>query len=724
MERPPETLKALANRIARQTLSEDSAQMIRLLRLSGFIGGAVDFLFAGDAASNPLATAPNPEYVGIWERKVENGKTSFVRRMEMMEEWHFWANLGRIEPKGAKRRVVFIGESVARGYLYDPEFTPAMALEAILESRMGKGEVEVIDLARTNLYFEVRDLAVAALQLEPDLTIIFSGNNWCVSFPPHPSDVARMDAIMVEEGIAGVKRLSEEQVARNARRVVNDVASAYEAKGVPLVWIIPEFNLGDWRDPVTNAPHLAEGCNRRWMELLSEAESAMRDGEFGRASGLARQMVELDQGVCVAGLYILAECSRWSGDLDATRRHLELARDAVIWESSRMVMPRTFACTQEALRDEIGKFKNQIVDAPALFKAYLDGGVPDRRIFLDYCHLTTEGIQIVMAAAASCVLRALEGVEVPWYALVDEHVAPPREAEAEASFLAAVHNAHWWQPYDVLLHFCRRALRLSPHVADLMLNYIVLQTSRSAPMLMNESAEQISKLGSPLMLRYLMRYNDQRLDAQLLDAAVVALEEAGFGAREKLDRLRREEHSVTRKEVNLLEYYYCSSANQPQEMAWLTRMRVNNYRLSEAEYYKAYWSESRFLVVGEAGSPVHLCLTLRLPELTPPGSKISVELNGHSQVEIVGSRKWATWDIVVEGGAVRDGLNEVVVRWPTPEFVPAAALERIMQDFFERKVPDFYAVFGEIHSFTAADGRNLSGKLAAAREELAEVEAQ
>jgi hypothetical protein len=57
----------------------------------------------------------------------------------MMHEWDWWANLGRIEPKEAGRaRVVLIGESVARGYLYDPQFTPAMALEMMLEPYFGK----------------------------------------------------------------------------------------------------------------------------------------------------------------------------------------------------------------------------------------------------------------------------------------------------------------------------------------------------------------------------------------------------------------------------------------------------------------------------------------------------------------------------------------------------------------------------------------------------------
>lgn len=114
---------------------------------------------------------------------MENGKTSFVRRMDMIQDWYNWANVSRIEAKGSKRRILLIGESVARGYLYDPDFTPALALQMMLDAQFGEGEVEIIDLARIGISYKVRELALAALRLEPDMAIIFAGNNWNVSAP-------------------------------------------------------------------------------------------------------------------------------------------------------------------------------------------------------------------------------------------------------------------------------------------------------------------------------------------------------------------------------------------------------------------------------------------------------------------------------------------------------------------------------------------------------------
>jgi hypothetical protein len=703
MERPPESLKSFGNRIARVASQSGAHEMIRLLRLCGLQGGAAR---AGD-----VDVTPDHEDVGIWTRKVENGQVCFVRRMDAMGEWHWWANLGRIEAKSEKLRVLLIGESVARGYLYDPEFTPALALEKILAPHFGDNGIEVIDLARTNLGYKVRELAIAALQLQPDIAVIFAGNNWNVS-EPRASELTEIDEALSKEGIAGAKRICEKQIERNARRIVNDIASAYETAGVPLVWIIPEFNLGDWHDPITNAPRLSAGMNRAWLSLLEEARSSLRDGDLSKASKLAEKMIEIDQGVCMAGFYILAECRKRSNDIDGERKYLELARDSMSWDLSRMPVPRPYRVTQDVLREEAVRYKNEVVDLPVLFKEYLDGGIPDRRLFLDYCHLTSEGIQVAMGAAASCVLRALKGVDT----LVPDDVAPSREIEAEASFLAAIMNGHSAQSYDVVHYFCARALSLSQHASELMLNYIDFQTRRLLPMRMTQAEERIAKSGSSLMQRYLLRLNQKRLDKLLLDAIVNALAEVGIDARERVEQLRREEHSVVSGEIDLLDYYYCSATDQEQELASLNRVEEKRYR-PDADYYRAYWPESRFVFVGEAGCAVTLLLTCRLPA---EEDAVRVFINEKPQVEMVVNGDWSSWTINVENEVVRDGLNEVAVRWPIVDFDNTGWIESVRQRVFERKFPEFYPIFGEIHSFRALSPKPISKNLTAV-EELTEA---
>lgn len=321
-------------------------------------------------------------------------------------------------------------------------------------------------------------------------------------------------------------------------------------------------------------------------------------------------------------------------------------------------------------------------------------------MFIDYCHMTTEGIQIAMGAAASCVLRALKGVEQPWYTLVGNHIAASPETEAEASFLAAIHDAHRYQSYDMVHHFCARALKHSPHIAELMLNYVDLQVLNKAPLRMSEAELQIFNVGSPLVHRYLFPNNDKRLDKLLLTAIVDALEEAGIPAQERLERLYREEHSATASEINLLSPYYYMSAGQPHEYeALMWPVARVDY---DPRYYRAYWPDSNFIFIGEAGHPLNLSLTCRLPKLSLDEGKISVECNGKPQVEITISKEWSSWDISVPAGVVRDGVNEIGVHWPIPDFRTDEALTEVTTKLCQNKYPEYYPIFGEMHSFTAS----------------------
>jgi hypothetical protein len=714
MERPPDSLKTFADRMARVAVSDDATQMVRLLQLSGLIGAGhqAEQFEERDIRRTIYVTEPRvpprqSKHIGVWERKIEgDGKTVWLRRMDTMDQWHLWAaHLGRIEAKGSKPRVLFMGESVARGYLYDPDFTPAIALQMILDRQCGKGELEVIDLARTNLEYKLRELASAALQLEPDIAICFAGNNWGVPMPTL-SGIADMDKALAVEGMTGVKRLSDEYLANVAKRVLSDIALEYKSAGVPLIWIIPESNLGDWCDPATNAPYLPGDLNKEWLKLHDEARSAFGNGDPATAERLAQKMIEIDQGVCNTGYHLVADCRRLANDPAGEKKYRELARDSQCWDSSMTYIPKSYCQTQQIMREVMAEFDQQVVDLPALFHEYLNGEVPGRQVFLDYCHLTTEGIQVAMGAAASCVLRSLKGVEVPWYSLVDEEIAPSRQIEAEASFLAAIHDAHRWQSYDVTRHYCERALQNSPHVVEMMLSYLDLQTQRSAPLRMSEAEEKIFHLGSPLIHRYLFSNNNKRLDKTLLGAIVDVLETAGFSCRERLAQLRLEEHSVRHAETDLLNFYYYSAAEQPQE---LEALNWPYYRLpSDTRYFRAFWPESRFMFVAEAGYAVKLSLTCRLPKPAPRDEKITVSLNGEPQVEITISNEWSTWDIVIPGEAVHDGLNEVAVRWPIPDFRSAEALARVTAQLCSQRFPDFFATFGEIHTFTASNGEPIA----------------
>jgi hypothetical protein len=109
--------------------------------------------------------------------------------------------------------------------------------------------------------------------------------------------------------------------------------------------------------------------------------------------------------------------------------------------------------------------------------------------------------------------------------------------------------------------------------------------------------------------------------------------------------------------------------------------------------------------VGEAGGAVCLLLTCRLPN---GEGAVSVLVNGKPQVEMVVNGEWSSWIINLHGEVVRDGLNEVAVRWPVVDFDDNGWIESVRQRVCERKFPEFYPIFGEIHSFRALSPKNVS----------------
>src|SRR4029078_3500575 len=96
----------------------------------------------------------------------------------------------------------------------ESQFTPWMSREIILKPHFAEG-IEVIDLARSNLSHEIKHLAISALQLEPDIGIMFGGYKWGVAFPG-TSDIAQLDQALMREGMPGAKPVCNAQIARVA----------------------------------------------------------------------------------------------------------------------------------------------------------------------------------------------------------------------------------------------------------------------------------------------------------------------------------------------------------------------------------------------------------------------------------------------------------------------------------------------------------------------------
>lgn len=692
-------LRNFASRAAEFAASANETRAVRQLYLTGILRPALP----PEGSYIPIG-GPGTGRVGIWQKEHAAGNAAFIRSPEWRSDWFYWAQKDRIEPKRTKLRVVLLGESVARGYLYDPQFNLALALEETLQSQVGPAEIDVVDLAKSNLTLEqLRVVTGLSLALQPDILVIFAGNNWRPRLDE--SDIPYVDTLLQRAGVAALKSFLDARTQQSVNLFTRQVNTLLEQRrDLSVVWVVPEFNLQDWSDPISSPPYLSGEANKRWQQLDERLRLLSPEQQPGLAQELAKQMSDLDGGTSSVPLRVLAECRRSAGDIAGTRRYLELCRDAEGWDPSFSYSPRVSASIQDGLREAASAASSIVVDLPKILEQHLDHQLPDRRVFLDYCHLTAEGLRVAVGAIASRVLSLVTGTRIAPSTLQARCPSPSPKVEGKASFLAAVHNAHFYQSYDVVHYWCARALHYWPECAQLMTRFVDSQTRR-APQLACRSTMELFKTDELGTLQYLLRGGAKRLDAVLGDAIANSLQEIGSELATDVAGLRASEHSLRTGAKELTDFYYSSTIPSISKRAWTTCSLPSNGG-SHSMFASAYWETSKFIFVGESGRAVGLKLTCRLPASSAAGCAIEITVNNRTIGRASVGAQWQTVAMSIPGDCILDGINELAIAWPSETGCSDPGLARMAEELVARRLPRFHRVFGEIHSllvFDAAD---------------------
>jgi hypothetical protein len=662
-------------------------------------------LGAFDAAPvSSLTTAQIPagdDTVGIWRAERDaHGETSFVRRADLVDQWGFWANVHRIGPKQERRRVVLLGESAARGYLYDPHCNVAKALAAMLDAVFGSGVVEVVDLARLALgsagLFALVNSTVA---LDPDLVVVFAGNNWrtgMVADLSHARRAAHAGALR-DGGIAALKAQCERELVDDVRALLRQLSTTFLSRNVPVVVLVPEVNLADWTDRDVVPGWLGAGRTATWWARHDALMRARASDDRARAGSIVSELLELDQGTCARSRYLLAELQQASGRATAeVRRNLEEARDASIW-NPRTLPSRTSRVMQEALRAEAPRLGVHVVDLPVELASHVDAPLPNRRLFLDNCHLSHEGIRVTAAVSAARLAPLLGAATVSPHELLRATPLPiSSAAEASAHFAAAIINAHWGQNGDVLRFHCERALRSHSGIAGAVEDYIELAVRR-APGWVCAPLERLASRNERLALTSVVLGNLARqpklMDRELLESMAALL---GDSAEERLDELRCSEYGGDSVRTPLHEPYFALRGVGDHEADNLTRT-VGGW----TDVFRAYTPDSSFALVQERSRAVQLQLCARLDDGQPEGELI-VYVNGIEVARTTVGTRWRTWDVKMPANAIRRGINDITVRWPR-EIVENGRMDRAVGQLERGIKPELYPVFGEVHSLWATN---------------------
>jgi hypothetical protein len=122
------------------------------------------------AAAPPPAIGGGPDEgrdVGIWRTERAAGGIALRRRDVEANPWH-WARADYIPTAAGAQRVIVMGESVARGWGYDPVLNPAMPLDRQL-NKAAPGQYQCVGGLVDLIY---RGKAATG----PDATVAVNGN--------------------------------------------------------------------------------------------------------------------------------------------------------------------------------------------------------------------------------------------------------------------------------------------------------------------------------------------------------------------------------------------------------------------------------------------------------------------------------------------------------------------------------------------------------------------
>lgn len=693
--------KHLARELADLLATPEGLRTARLLQASGLLAAP-----ARPAEPRPLPRPPRP--ISIWSPREVDGEPAFVRPDPLPLGDHY-ATTKILRPKRSELplRVCFFGESVAAGYLYAPHLTPARVLEAQLRAAGGAESFEVVDLARTNERLDTLvETVEASLQINPDVLVLFVGNNWNLLETPEVSPYApsrqRYALALREEGVRGPLRLAEEELRRKAEGALDRIALIARAVGIPVVLVLPEVNLADWetRQPPVCLP--GEGT-ARWHSFYKDACERLDRKDFAGAAEAAREMLALDGGACPSAFRLLARALAGSGDsgeaLQAARAEVDASSYATL---CFLAAPQAGTLARELLREAARRHGFSAVDLPSIFAEHTGSSLPDRRLFLDYCHLTTEGMEVAMAAVAAEVLNLSGMIEEPadWRSLLSRPAISP-EAEATARLGAALHTAHRLLPVTakgpILEYWLEAALDASPGIEETMRDLVA---ARSAPAPAVLTAAQQRNLASPYRLLLQHGWRWDHLDADMIRAVSDVLERRGRSAWVEIVRGLLESHGLREEGVDLADSFYLW---EPLERFYPEVMTFED--LPRRGTLRCPWPETSFCLILDGTRDVEIEPTVRLPlSGAEPGNRwgeVRVSVDGAAAGSFEATERWTRAPLRIGRDHLRPGLNRLTLGWPAPppsgDDPLRTALERLEMGI----AADLHPVFGEVFSLIA-----------------------
>ncbi len=351
-----------------------------------------------------------------------------------------------------------------------------------------------------------------------------------------------------------------------------------------------------------------------------------------------------------------------------------------------MNAPRVTRYDQALLCSAVTRFDWGVVDLPLRFEQVNDTPLLGRRLFLDYCHLTLEGMQVAVAGIATECIRVLTGRQLAWQTLTATPTVAPA-IRATAQFGAAIHCAHRHLPVrdrqELLVYWCKQALASDSAIIQKMRDLIRL---RFTPLPLSLTGVQQRNLQSvaPLTLQHGLHYAYR--DFHLIAAMQRALVETGaMSAPEVSAWIAR--WATAQADLSFRDYLAEPLAQTMPDVMQPTRA-----------FYRTPWPTTKLCLVAPVAGMYRLDLTVRLPRYgvqersQPPSLRLAFNGRSHQRWKVS-----VDWQRLSCHHTISElGLYWVTLHWPLPQVAGDLPSSRAIQRLQHGWEADIHPIFGEV----------------------------
>jgi tetratricopeptide (TPR) repeat protein len=355
-----------------------------------------------------------------------------------------------VEKPKSTYRIFVLGESAAMGDP-DPAYSFSRYLEVMLAQRFPEMKFEVFNTGSVAINSHVGLLIAEGLKkLQPDLVILYSGNNEVVG-PYGPGTAltssgmrmpvvrasiwfrsTRIGQLLTNIGTqkqqwAGMEMFLDKQVPASSPLMkyvyanfdtnLRDTIAAAQNAGARVIVSTVAANLKDCAPFASqHHPGLTQADLARWTRVVDEGDRLFAAGEYSQALQLYREASRIDDQYAELEFRIARTLDK-AGDMQAAAQHYSQARDL---DSLRF---RADSRINDINRSA-GKAGAEVVDADAIFAQNSPNGTTGSDLVYEHVHMTPAGNYLLAREMFRKVATQISGQMVQGDAI-------PSEAQCE-----------------------------------------------------------------------------------------------------------------------------------------------------------------------------------------------------------------------------------------------------------------------------------------------------